>query len=81
MPAPLLPPASLTRHAVCLGMTGSGKTGLCVGELEALAAAGVPILAIDPKGDLANLSLVLPDLTPASFAPWAADLSAAAAAA
>ena len=52
---PLLPPAQLTRHAVCLGMTGSGKTGLCIGLLEDLALHGVPIPAVDPKGDLTNL--------------------------
>jgi hypothetical protein len=66
---PLLPPAQLTRHAVCLGMTGSGKTGLCIGLLEDLALAGVPILAIDPKGDLANLALVL-NPTPEAYAGW-----------
>jgi hypothetical protein len=53
-----LDPASLTRHAVCLGATGSGKTGLCITILESLAAGGTPILAIDPKGDLANLAVV-----------------------
>ncbi len=65
-----LDPASLTRHAVCVGMTGSGKTGLCLALLENLALDGVPILAIDPKGDLANLALVFPELAPADFAPW-----------
>jgi hypothetical protein len=59
-------------------MTGSGKTGLCVGMLEALAASGVPILAVDPKGDLSNLALVLKDLSPASFAPWVVNAEAAA---
>jgi hypothetical protein len=73
--------SDLTRHAVCLGMTGSGKTGLCIGLLEDLAAQGVPILAIDPKGDLANLALVFRELTPASFAPWTASPDDAAAAA
>jgi hypothetical protein len=52
---------SLTTHAVCVGMTGSGKTGLCVGLLEEVANAGVPIIAIDPKGDLTNLALTEPD--------------------
>ena len=74
----IVDPADLTRHAVCLGMTGSGKTGLCVGLLEDLAAAGVPILAVDPKGDLANLALVFPDLDVASFRPWTPDPEAAA---
>jgi hypothetical protein len=61
---------ALTRHAVCVGMTGSGKTGVCIGLLEQLAGAGVPILAIDPKGDLANLALVLDNRRPEQFAPW-----------
>ena len=49
----------LTTHAVCVGMTGSGKTGLCLAMLEEAAIDGVPVLAIDPKGDIANLALFL----------------------
>jgi hypothetical protein len=65
-----LDPAELTRHAVCVGMTGSGKTGLCIGLLESLAAQGVPVLALDPKGDLANLALALDPSRPDEFVPW-----------
>jgi hypothetical protein len=68
--AATLEPRELTRHAVCVGMTGSGKTGLCVGLLESLAMAGVPLLAIDPKGDLANLALALDPARPEDFVPW-----------
>ncbi len=60
----------LTTHAMCVGMTGSGKTGLCVGLLEEAAIDGVPALIIDPKGDLTNLLLTFPDLRPKDFAPW-----------
>ncbi len=60
----------LTTHAVCVGMTGSGKTGLCVSLLEEAAMDGIPALAIDPKGDLGNLLLTFPDLKPGDFAPW-----------
>lgn len=60
----------LTTHAVCVGMTGSGKTGLCIGLLEEAALDGVPALIIDPKGDIANLLLTFPDLAPEDFAPW-----------
>lgn len=60
----------LTTHAVCIGMTGSGKTGLCVALLEEAAIDGVPAIAIDPKGDLGNLLLAFPDLAPQSFKPW-----------
>ncbi len=60
----------LTTHAVCVGMTGSGKTGLCIGLLEEAAIDGIPALVIDPKGDLANLLLQFPELRPADFAPW-----------
>ncbi len=60
----------LTTHAVCLGMTGSGKTGLCLGLIEEAAIDGVPVLAIDPKGDLGNLLLTFPDLRPADFLAW-----------
>ncbi len=60
----------LTTHAVCVGMTGSGKTGLCVSLLEEAAIDGVPAIVIDPKGDLTNLMLTFPDLAPADFRPW-----------
>jgi hypothetical protein len=60
----------LTTHAVCVGMTGSGKTGLCVSLLEEAAIDGVPALVIDPKGDLGNLLLTFPALDRASFEPW-----------
>jgi hypothetical protein len=60
----------LTTHAVCIGMTGSGKTGLCLSLLEEAALDGVPAIAIDPKGDIANLMLTFPELRPADFQPW-----------
>src|SRR5437868_13076879 len=60
----------LTTHAVCVGMTGSGKTGLCLAMIEEALIDGVPVIAIDPKGDLANLALTFPELRPADFAPW-----------
>ncbi len=60
----------LTTHAVCVGMTGSGKTGLCVGLLEEAALDSVPTIMIDPKGDITNLLLQFPDLAPADFKPW-----------
>jgi len=60
----------LVTHAVCVGMTGSGKTGLCIGLLEEAAIDGIPALIIDPKGDLANLMLTFPRLQAGDFAPW-----------
>jgi hypothetical protein len=60
----------LTTHAVIIGMTGSGKTGLGIGLIEEAAIDRVPVIAIDPKGDLGNLLLTFPDLAPADFAPW-----------
>ena len=60
----------LTTHAVIVGMTGSGKTGLGIGLLEEAAIDGVPALIIDPKGDLGNLMLRFPGLTPEEFRPW-----------
>ncbi|MCB9598129.1 MAG: ATP-binding protein [Sandaracinaceae bacterium] len=60
----------LTTHCVCVGMTGSGKTGLSVVLLEEAAIDGVPVIAIDPKGDLGNLLLTFPGLSAAEFAPW-----------
>ncbi|HEY9869983.1 MAG TPA: hypothetical protein V6D08_12530 [Candidatus Obscuribacterales bacterium] len=60
----------LLTHAVCVGMTGSGKTGLCVTILEEAAIDGIPIIAIDPKGDLASLMLTFPELEGQDFLPW-----------
>jgi hypothetical protein len=60
----------LLTHAVCVGMTGSGKTGLCLALLEEAAIDGIPAIIIDPKGDLANLMLTFPDLKPEDFLPW-----------
>ena len=60
----------LTTHAMCVGMTGSGKTGLCLSLLEEAAIDGIPAICIDPKGDLANLMLAFPDLKPDDFEPW-----------
>ena len=60
----------LVTHAVCVGMTGSGKTGLCLSLVEEAAIDGVPVIAIDPKGDLGNLLLTFPQLSAAEFRPW-----------
>jgi hypothetical protein len=60
----------LVTHAVCVGMTGSGKTGLCLSLIEEAAIDGVPVLAVDPKGDLSNLLLTFPALAPENFRPW-----------
>jgi hypothetical protein len=60
----------LTTHAVCVGMTGSGKTGLCIDLLEEAAIDSVPAIMIDPKGDLTNMLLTFPELRPEDFEPW-----------
>jgi len=63
-------PADLTTHGVVVGMTGSGKTGLCVDILEEAALNGIPALLVDPKGDIGNLLLHFPQLSPDDFEPW-----------
>ncbi|HEY7696165.1 MAG TPA: DUF87 domain-containing protein [Nitrososphaeraceae archaeon] len=60
----------LTTHAVCVGMTGSGKTGLGIVVLEEAIIDGIPAIIIDPKGDMANLLLTFPELTGENFEPW-----------
>ena len=60
----------LTTHAVIIGMTGSGKTGLGIGMIEEAALDRIPVIAIDPKGDLGNLLLTFPALRGADFEPW-----------
>ncbi len=68
---PLLVDAKrFTTHAVCVGMTGSGKTGLLIGLIEEAALDGIPTLVIDPKGDLANVLLSFPNLSAGDFLPW-----------
>jgi len=63
-------PDDLTTHAVCVGMTGSGKTGLCIDLLEEAALQGIPAIMIDPKGDITNALLHFPLLRPEDFQPW-----------
>jgi len=60
----------LVTHAVCVGMTGSGKTGLCIGLIEEAAIDAIPSIVIDPKGDLSNLLLTFPQLQGQDFEPW-----------
>jgi len=62
--------SNLTTHAVIVGMTGSGKTGLGIIMLEEALLSGVPALIIDPKGDMGNLMLTFPQLLPTDFMPW-----------
>ncbi len=66
----LYDPDDLTTHGVVVGMTGSGKTGLCIDFLEEAALNGIPAILIDPKGDMANLLLHFPNLAPNDFQPW-----------
>lgn len=60
----------LNTHAVIIGMTGSGKTGLGIALLEEALIDNIPVIAIDPKGDLPNLLLNFPQLQPDDFRPW-----------
>jgi len=60
----------LVTHAVAVGMTGSGKTGLCIDLIEEAAIDGIPSILIDPKGDLTNLLLNFPQLRGDDFLPW-----------
>jgi hypothetical protein len=60
----------LTTHAVIIGMTGSGKTGLGIGLIEEALIDNIPVIAIDPKGDLPNLLLTFPGMNAVDFRPW-----------
>ena len=63
-------PDDLTTHGLIVGMTGSGKTALGIVLIEELLKSGVPVLAVDPKGDLGNLLLAFPGLSASEFAPY-----------
>ena len=60
----------LTTHGMIIGMTGSGKTGLAISLIEEALIDEIPVIAIDPKGDLPNLLLTFPELSPGDFLPW-----------
>ena len=71
MPSTLVPDLNaLTRHAVIVGQTGSGKTGALIGLVEDLLLRRIPVISLDPKGDLGNLGLVFPNLAASDFLPW-----------
>ncbi len=67
----------LTTHALCVGMTGSGKTGLCLSLLEEVGIDGIPAIVVDPKGDIGNLLLTFPQLRAEDFRPWIDETEAA----
>jgi hypothetical protein len=60
----------LTTHGVIIGMTGSGKTGLGIALIEEALIDRIPVIAVDPKGDLPNLLLSFPQLRAEDFRPW-----------
>jgi len=66
----LYPSKYLTTHAFCVGMTGSGKTGLGIGLLEEAGIDKIPAIVIDPKGDFGNLYFTFPELEAEQFKPW-----------
>ncbi len=66
----LLKADDLTTHGMIFGMTGSGKTGLAIDLIEETITENIPIIMIDPKGDLTNLKLNFPDFEPSEFEKW-----------
>ncbi len=66
----------LTTHGMIIGMTGSGKTGLAISLIEEALIDNIPVIAIDPKGDIPNLLLSFPELAPGDFRPWISEQEA-----
>ena len=66
----LLDSSDLTTHGIVIGMTGSGKTGFSIGIIEELLKSKVPVIVVDPKGDMGNLALAFDRLAPEQFEPW-----------
>lgn len=62
--------SELVTHGVVLGSTGSGKSGATVAMIEEAVLSGASAIVVDPKGDLTNLALRFPGLTPEELAPW-----------
>ena len=56
-----LPSTTFLTHAAILGASGSGKTVVCKSIVEEAIRAGIPIIAIDPKGDIGALGIGLAD--------------------
>jgi len=69
----LLKNKNFTTHAVIIGMTGSGKTGLGVSIIEEAALDNIPSIVIDLKVDMEDLCLTDPDFSTKHFEPWVAD--------
>ncbi|GAB6280155.1 MAG: ATP-binding protein [Thermovirga sp.] len=67
----------LTTHGIIIGMTGSGKTGLALSLIEEALIDNIPVIAIDPKGDIPNLLLTFPQFRPGDFRPWISEQEAA----
>ncbi len=61
---------SLVTHGVVVGMTGSGKTGAVTVLVEEALRAGVPVLLLDVKGDLANLALRFDSFAAEPLVSW-----------
>ena len=60
--APLhLPPKAFLRHAVVFGASGSGKTVACKVLCEEALKSGLPVIAVDPQGDIASMQVQPPE--------------------
>jgi DNA helicase HerA-like ATPase len=57
----LLPSTTFLTHAAILGASGSGKTVVCKSIVEEAIRSGIPIIAVDPKGDIGALGIGLGD--------------------
>jgi len=62
--------SDLLQHVFICGATGSGKTVLAKSFIEEAAIKGIPVIAIDLKGDISSMAVLFSGEDPTEIIPW-----------